>query len=389
MTLTHCMAGDWFWIGLTVTLDFAVAAGYLLIAWHWYHNAKPLPESAAKKALRSMRNIFLFCGLCGYIFIPVKLVWPAWRLYDFFMLGLVYLTWRYAWGAKDLKVVYHELNRNRQLEADLKQSQAESQAKTVLLNALSHDLRTPLNSLMLQVGVAEMAAAAGDKAQLDDALNHIKQGTRSTADLLASILECARLDLGVEKPHYQPVELPPLLDELRLRFEPVARAKGIELSMNCPAAGAVVWSDRTMLARVLGNLIDNAIKFTESGGVRVEAACRGGSGCALSVQDTGIGIEAEHRQRLFEEFYQVRNHERDRNKGFGLGLSIARRLVDALGGRIELVSEVGRGSVFRVELPGRSEPPLNAAGNGAARHGGGDGAGRAALVGGNGQAADR
>ena len=107
--LVHCMGHDTFWIVVTVALDFAVAAGYLLIALHWRKNQRYLADSPAKHALGNMRNIFLFCGICGYLFIPVKMVWPAWRLYDLFMVALVYTTWRYAWNAKDLKVVMQQI----------------------------------------------------------------------------------------------------------------------------------------------------------------------------------------------------------------------------------------------------------------------------------------
>src|SRR5262245_19539486 len=108
--LIHCMGRDTLWITITVILDLALAPGYGLIAFHWWKNQRLLPGGApARRALGNMRNIFLFCGICGYIFIPVKMVWPAWRLYDFFMLVLAYFTWRYAWRARDLRVVYREL----------------------------------------------------------------------------------------------------------------------------------------------------------------------------------------------------------------------------------------------------------------------------------------
>ena len=92
MSLTHCMKGDTFWIILTVMLDLAVTLGYILIARHWWENEKSLPNSQAKLALRNMKQIFLFCGICGYLFIPIKMFWPAWRLYDLFMIGLVFFT---------------------------------------------------------------------------------------------------------------------------------------------------------------------------------------------------------------------------------------------------------------------------------------------------------
>ena len=82
MMLYQCMKRDYVWIGLTVLLDGAVAAGYALIAMHWSKNSRSLPDIPAKRALANMRNIFAFCGICGYLFIPVKMIWPAWRLYD-------------------------------------------------------------------------------------------------------------------------------------------------------------------------------------------------------------------------------------------------------------------------------------------------------------------
>src|SRR3954469_2190319 len=102
------MKGDVLWISITIALDLAVAAGYGLIALHWSKNARSLPAIPAKSALANMRHIFAFCGICGYVFIPIKMFWPAWRLYDMFLVVLVYFTWKYAWNARDLKVIYSE-----------------------------------------------------------------------------------------------------------------------------------------------------------------------------------------------------------------------------------------------------------------------------------------
>jgi hypothetical protein len=98
--LYHCMAKDTLWVALTVALDLTVAAGYGVIAYHWWNNARTLPPSPARRALNTMRNIFVFCCICGYVFIPVKMIWPAWRLYDMFLVVLAFYTWRYAWGAR-------------------------------------------------------------------------------------------------------------------------------------------------------------------------------------------------------------------------------------------------------------------------------------------------
>src|SRR4051812_31261016 len=94
-TLFHCMAKDTVWVAITVALDLAVASGYVIIALHWWRNQPLPPASPAKRALTGMRNIFIFCGICGYMFIPIKMLWPAWRLYDITMAFLVYFTWKY------------------------------------------------------------------------------------------------------------------------------------------------------------------------------------------------------------------------------------------------------------------------------------------------------
>jgi hypothetical protein len=118
MTLFHCMRHDTLWIAITVLLDLTVATGYCLIAFHWWKNERGIPDSPAKEALGRMKNIFILCGICGYLFIPLKMFWPAWRLYDLFMTVLAYHTWRYAWGARDLRVVYRDLGRADELAGD-------------------------------------------------------------------------------------------------------------------------------------------------------------------------------------------------------------------------------------------------------------------------------
>ena len=112
------------------------------------------------------------------------MIWPAWRLYDLFMAALVYFTWRYAWNAKYLKVVYQELGRSKRLADELEKSQEESRRKSFFLNALSHDLRTPLNGLLLQANYAELNLKNGDAESLQDALREIKSCTAQPRNCL-------------------------------------------------------------------------------------------------------------------------------------------------------------------------------------------------------------
>ena len=347
--LTCCMGYDYPWIAITVALDFAVAGGCLLIALHWWRNARGLPATPANRALGNLRNIFLFCGVCGYMFIPVKMVWPAWRLYDMVLLALAYYTWRYAWGAKDLKAVYTELGRTTQLANELQASREESKRKSFFLNAVSHDLRTPLNGLLLQSNLAEMGAASGDPETVRTALHEIKSGAKAAAELLDGLLEYARLEGGADRPETAPVDVGAVVDNVVAASSVVATAKGLSLRSNVPM-DLVVSTDRQRLERILSNLVGNAVKFTDQGGVRVEVG-QGKRHLRIHVIDTGIGVAPEHRERLFEEFFQVHNAERNRSKGFGLGLAIARRMARQLGGDVTVESAVGHGSRFTVVLP--------------------------------------
>jgi len=350
MSLIHCMRGDTFWIALTVALDAAVALGYVMIAWHWWVNEKSLPASPAKAALANMKRIFVFCGTCGYLFIPIKMLWPAWRLYDLFMIALVFYTWRYALNARHLRVVYHDLGRTKQLAHELEETRAESSRKTFFLNAISHDLRTPLNGLMLQADLAEMSVESDDVESLRDALREIKAGARTTADLLGSFLEMARLDWSSEHNKETRFFLDELAGQVINSFRPEAERKGLEIRCNVPP-GLAVRVDRVKLERILRNLAGNGVKFTEKGWVEVRASASGRD-VVVQVADTGPGIPVSQLESIFEEFYQVANRERDSTKGFGLGLSIARRLAQQLQGHLAVESEVGRGSRFTVPLPG-------------------------------------
>ncbi len=348
MKLTHCMNNDYFWIGLTVTLDLLVAGGYVLIALHWRKNQKNLPDIPAKRALAELRNIFLFCGICGYIFIPVKMFWPGWRLYDGFMIFLVYFTWRYALRTRELKVIYTELGRTTQLAGDLEKSREQAKRKSFFLNAISHDLRTPLNGLSLQSSVAEMSLDSNDIQAAKEALAGMRASTTAAAQLLDA-LDYSRLETTSEQISRSKFRLGELLNDIKSRCHPSAEGK--RLALQIPSTnGMVLSTDRLKLYRILTNLVDNAIKFTAGGQVRVEVE-QAGRNIEIHVIDTGVGIDPAVHGRLFEEFFQVHNHERDRNKGFGMGLAIAQRLARQLGGDIAVDSALGRGSRFSICLP--------------------------------------
>jgi signal transduction histidine kinase len=274
--------------------------------------------------------------------------WPAWRLYDLFMVALVFYTWRYALNARNLKVIYTAISRSNQLAEDLAQSREESKRKSFFLNAISHDLRTPLNGMVLNADLAELQIASGDHTAANQCISEIKHSVRLTADLLDGLLEYARMETAADQPVLVDFELNDLLIDVLNCHAALAAKKSIALTRgNCP--DLELRTDRLRLERILNNLIGNAIKFTDTGSVRIDVECSQ-SNVSISVVDTGIGIATDHQERLFEEFFQVQNDGRDRQKGFGLGLAICRRLVRQLGGELCVHSALGRGSTFTVVL---------------------------------------
>ena len=222
---------------------------------------------------------------------------------------------------------------------------AASRAKTQFLASASHDLRQPVHSLSLLSEGLRQEVSTERGQQL---VSHIRSAVTSIDDLLGKLLDISRLDAGDVRAEPSDFRLDPLIQSLVIEARPVAEAKGLELvAMPCQCA---VHSDPVLLGNILRNLITNAIKYTETGQVRVDVVA--GDNVSVQVSDTGMGIPADQQDQIFQEFVQLNNPERDRQKGLGLGLSVCRRLAGLLGHELEVDSEPGKGSVFSVTLAG-------------------------------------
>ncbi len=223
-------------------------------------------------------------------------------------------------------------------------AEAANRAKSQLLAAASHDLRQPLHALGLYV--AALAARARD-AEWRPLVAHVESAANALEIQFAQLIDLSRLDAGVLVPEPGTVALAPLFARIRAEFAPQAAARGLSLSI-VPTRLAV-HSDAALLERIVGNLVANAVRYTSRGGV-VLGVRRRGARVAIDVVDTGIGIAPAHRQRIFEEFYQVKDDAQrvTERRGMGLGLAIVRRFADLLGHAIELQSREGRGSRFRI-----------------------------------------
>jgi two-component system sensor histidine kinase/response regulator len=194
--------------------------------------------------------------------------------------------------------------------------------------------------------------------EIPEIASDLKRSAITLVDLVSDVLDITRFDSGKVDLQESVVALADLLDEECRSLIPAAREKGLAFHCALPPASIMVRTDRVKLSRILGNLIGNAIKFTERGSITVSAKLvddnGDGRGVAISVKDTGCGIATEHHDRIFDEYFQLKNADRDRSRGSGLGLAITRRLVDAMGGRIHVDSIPGNGSTFIVTLPAKA-----------------------------------
>jgi signal transduction histidine kinase len=238
----------------------------------------------------------------------------------------------------------------------LEDAQSADAAKTSLLATLSHELRTPLTALEGYGELLEDEILGPLSPEQRDVVTRLRTVGRHLGSLIEDILTYASLEADRLTVRAAPVRLDELVDSLHPFLEPLAREKGIEFILAVEPGLPVLHTDEGKLRQVLLNLCQNAIKFTETGGVTLRVS-RGsptpdsGSTVRFAVRDTGIGIAAADLPRLFRPFSQLEDVNARRHRGTGLGLYIARRVATMLGGRIEVVSRPGDGSLFTLVLP--------------------------------------
>jgi signal transduction histidine kinase len=229
----------------------------------------------------------------------------------------------------------------RKVEERTHQLELANLAKTRFLAVASHDLRQPLHALGLFVAQLSTASSATERAWLVDRIN---TATTAINELFKALLDISQLDAGALKPDITEFPAARLLAQIESTFAATAREKG--LSFRVVSTTAWLRSDFILLERIVLNLVSNAVRYTTHGGVVVGCRKRGGE-LRIEVWDTGPGIPLDQRQKIFDEFYRL-DSERDRQRGFGLGLAIVDRLSRLLDHPIELTSRLGRGSRFTV-----------------------------------------
>ena len=297
-----------------VTLLLPLSAGWILST----------PAGDAAWTARGLGALIIF-----YLFALAAMARDAYRVLD---------------ESCRIRLSEHELN--GKLASALDTAQQASQAKTRFLAAASHDLRQPLHT----IGV--LVAALGSRT-LDERSREIVELMATVSDSLSGqldgLLDISKLDAGIVQPVPHPEAVDQIVHAQVASLEALASERGLYIRAH-GSEKLMVLTDANLLGRILANLLGNGLKFTHAGGVDVFMSRRNGHAC-IEVADTGVGIAPEHRQLVFQEFYQVNNKERDRSRGLGLGLAIVKRLCLLMHIGLTLDSNLGQGSRFTLLLP--------------------------------------
>jgi len=226
-----------------------------------------------------------------------------------------------------------------------------NRAKTLFLSTMSHELRTPLNAIAGYAELLEMDVHGPLSREHRRAVHRIQVNQRHLLGLVNSVLDYARVEAGRMEYALRPVRLAEVLDHVETLIEPLSKKRGIDYPRVVGDQNLIAHADPEKLQQILVNLIVNAIKFTpEAGTITVECVAEE-ERVLVRVRDTGIGIEPDHREAIFQPFVQVREGLTRTEEGTGLGLSISRSLARGMGGELGVESEVGSGSTFTLALP--------------------------------------
>ncbi len=258
------------------------------------------------------------------------------------------------------------VERTAQLQAALIQAESADRHKSAFLATMSHELRTPLNSIIGFTGILLQSLAGPLNPEQSKQLGMVRGSARHLLALINDVLDISKIEARQLQVHLESFDLAPLVERAVATVGPQATAKGLTLATELPARPIEMVGDRRRVEQVLINLLGNAIKFTEHGGVTltVQAMAEAGSSAdagtskviRIQVTDTGIGIRPADLVKVFRPFHQVDAGLARTHEGTGLGLAICSRLVELMGGTITLESDVGLGSTFTVTLPESGVP---------------------------------
>jgi PAS domain S-box-containing protein len=255
-----------------------------------------------------------------------------------------------------LGLIALDITERKQVQAELvtakESAEAANLAKSRFLAAASHDLRQPIQAIRLFEAALDQAGLSKEQKQVH---SYLSQSVQSLGVILDALLDVSKFDAGMVPISPEPIPIDDLFRAIDTEFAPLATAKSLRFKLYFPQASISLFTDVKLLHILLGNLIGNAFKYTGAGGVLVGVRRRGAR-ALIQVWDTGMGIAPENMDKIFDEYFQIGNPERDRIKGLGLGLAIARRIARLLGTEIACHSRLAEGSVFEFSLPLADKP---------------------------------
>ncbi|HLV21363.1 MAG TPA: ATP-binding protein [Polyangiaceae bacterium] len=240
--------------------------------------------------------------------------------------------------------------RTLDLETAKKRAEAADHLKSAFLATMSHELRTPLNSIIGFTGIISQGLAGPLTDEQAKQLGMVMNSARHLLDLINDVLDISKIEAGQLEVRPAAFDLRASIDRVTTMVAPLAAQKGLRLKVLVPDTLGSMHSDRRRVEQILLNLLNNAVKFTDSGEVSLSVELENGD-ARIRVADTGIGMQREHLSELFQPFRQLDTGLQRQHEGTGLGLAICQRLTALLGGAIAVESEWGRGSVFSVTLP--------------------------------------
>jgi signal transduction histidine kinase len=240
--------------------------------------------------------------------------------------------------------------RTAQLATAMERAQAADHLKSAFLATMSHELRTPLNSIIGFTGILLQGLAGPLNTEQLKQLGMVQTSSRHLLALINDVLDISKIEAGQLTLCSTSFELRASIEKVVALILPLAGKKGLELKLDIAHDVSTVVSDQRRLEQVILNLLNNAVKFTEKGHVHV--ACSTDNGQYLvAISDTGIGIRPEEIPRLFQPFHQIDTGLARKQEGTGLGCSISRKLIQMMGGTIDVESRWGQGSTFSIRFP--------------------------------------
>lgn len=273
-----------------------------------------------------------------------EVVGPRDPLYNL-QVALDQMAVRLAWGRDELEQRVDQVTQELRVKKD--EAESATRAKSRFLASASHDLRQPTHALGLFVTRLRQLDMSQDARHV---VNSLESSVLAMQDLLDGLLDLSRLDAGSVSTSIAPLAIDDILREVCDVLAPLAAERGLALRTHFGALWGL--SDAMLLKRIVLNLGLNAVRYTERGHILLASRpCAGGKGVRVEVWDSGIGIEKEHYDEIFTEYFQVGNHARNRRQGMGLGLSIVKRTAELLGHQVNVKSEFGHGTRFSVTLP--------------------------------------